>query len=144
MNAQEMWNLFSQQENINAEYDAWAFGDDTDGLAQLVLHGIKTGTASAYPFYELEGEPLPEEGGYNVILDTQDNAVCITRTTRVYVVPFRDVTADHAYKEGEGDRSLAYWRAVHERFFTEELETVGLRFDWDMPVVCEEFTKVYP
>ena len=35
-------------------------------------------------------------------------------------VPFDEVSKEHAYKEGEGDRSLAYWRDVHEDFFAEE------------------------
>lgn len=144
MNAQEMWSLYSTKENINADYEAWAFGDDPDELARLVLEGIKTGTASAYPLYAQEGIALPREGEYNVILDSQDNAVCITRTTKVYISPFSEVTERHAYKEGEGDRSLAYWRKVHEAFFTEEMRSAGLAFDAAMKVVCEEFICVYP
>ena len=144
MTAQELWNQYTTKENISAGYDAWAFGDDPDTLANLVLQGIKTGTASAYPFYALEGESLPEVGGYNVILNSREEAVCITRTTKVYVTSFREVSAEHAWKEGEGDRTLEYWRKVHERFFRKELEAVGLSFDWDLKVVCEEFTKVFP
>ena len=144
MNAQEMWTKFAEQTGISHEYEAWPFGDDPDTLANLVLKGIKTGTASGYPFYILEGEPLPKEGGYNVILDSQGNAVCITRTTKVYVTPFRSVTSDHAWKEGEGNRSLDYWRKVHESFFIKEMESIGQTFDWNMDVVCEEFIKVYP
>ena len=144
MTAQEMWAEFSQKTEISAEYEAWPFGDDPDTLADLVLRGIKTGTASAFPVYEAEGEPLPREGEYSVILDSQDRAVCIIRTDKVYVAPFREVEAGHAWKEGEGDRSLAYLRQVHEAFFTTEMESIGLGFDWDMKVVCEEFTKVYP
>ena len=87
---------------------------------------------------------MPEEGGFNVILNSREEAVCITRTTKVYVTSFREVSAEHAWKEGEGDRTLEYWRTVHERFFREELETAGLPFDWDLKVVCEEFTKVFP
>ena len=59
-------------------------------------------------------------------------------------MPFCEVTAGHAYKEGEGDRSLAYWRKVHEDFFRAELEEAGLEFSPSMPVVCEEFEMVYP
>lgn len=29
---------------------------------------------------------------------------------------YADVDERHAYAEGEGDRSLAYWRQVHEPF----------------------------
>ena len=145
MTAQEMWERFIKEQNISdTEYDAWAFGDDADGLAELVRQGIKTGTSSAYPLYELEGEPLPEASGYSVILDSRDEAVCIIENTKVYVVPFCEVTADHAFKEGEGDRSLAYWKKVHEAFFTECMKEAGLTFDEDMKVVCEEFRLVYP
>ena len=140
MTAQEMWNA----SGIEAEYEAWAFGDDPDTLAELVRTGVKTATASAYPFYELEGEDLPKAGEYSVILNTKDEAVCIIRTTKVYVTPYREVTAEQAWKEGEGDRSLDYWRRVHEAFFRKELEAVGLIFTEDMGVVCEEFEVIYP
>lgn len=70
--------------------------------------------------------------------------MCVIRTERVAVVPYRDVTADHARREGEGDCSLAFWRQVHQAFFTEELTRAGMAFRQDLPVVCEEFVKVYP
>ena len=140
MTAQEMWNA----SGIQAEYEAWAFGDDPDTLAELVRTGVKTATASAYPFYKLEGEDLPKAGEYSVILNTKDEAVCIIRTTKVYVTPYREVTAEQAWKEGEGDRSLNYWRRVHEAFFRKELEAVGLDFTENMGVVCEEFEVIYP
>ncbi|MBQ8278474.1 MAG: ASCH domain-containing protein [Roseburia sp.] len=144
MTAQEMWEAFVKEQNITeTEYEAWAFGDDTDGLAELVKQGIKTGTSSAYPLYEVDGEPLPEASGYSVILNSKDEAVCIIENTKVYVVPFCEVSAEHAYKEGEGDRSLAYWREVHEEFFTECMAEAGLTFDENMKVVCEEFKLVY-
>lgn len=144
MTAQEMWNTFVKEKNITeTEYDAWAFGDDTDGLAELVKNGIKTATSSAYPLYEVDHEPLPEPRGYSVILNSKGEAVCITQNTKVYIVPFREVEKEHAYKEGEGDRSLDYWRKVHEEFFTECMEEAGLAFDENMLVVCEEFQLVY-
>lgn len=144
MNAAEMWERFCEKSGIKADYDDWAFGGAPDALAELVLNGIKTATASAYPLYEQEQEPLPKAGDYSVILNTKGEAVCIIRTTKVYVVPFREVSADHAFREGEDDRSLESWREVHRDFFTREMEDEGLSFDEDMPVVCEEFVRVYP
>ncbi len=144
MNAQQMWEIYSTKENIQANYDAWAFGTDPNVLAQLVLEGKKTATASAYPMYEQDDLPLPQVGEYDIILDGEDNAVCIVRTTNVYVVPFDEVSEDHAAREGEGDRSLAYWRRVHEAFFREELEEANLPFTSRMEVVCEEFLRVFP
>lgn len=146
MTGKEMWDAYValHPEAADADYEAWCYGSDAaDELAELTVSGIKTATASAYPLYELEAEPLPPEGEYNVILRTDETAVCITKTTRVYVVPFRDVSPEHAWREGEGDRSLAYWRKVHEEFFTEEMNAAGLNFTEDMKVVCEEFEVVF-
>ncbi|MDD6161129.1 MAG: ASCH domain-containing protein, partial [Oscillospiraceae bacterium] len=97
-----------------------------------------------YTLYELDGEPLPKEGAYSVVLDSADRAVCVIQTTRVYVTPFSQVSAEHAFKEGEGDKSLDYWRQVHRDFFIGELAAYGLTFDESMPVVCEEFVCLYP
>ena len=144
MTEKELWNQFKEKNNISdRDYEAWAFGVDADKLANLVLIGEKTATASAFPLYESEKEPLPEAGEYSIILDSKENAVCIIKTTKVYVVPFKEVTAEHAFKEGEGDKSLEYWQAVHEKFFTECLSEVGMLFSTDMKVVCEEFEVVY-
>ena len=55
-----------------------------------------------------------------------------------------DVYKRQAYKEGEGDKSLAYWRQVHEDFFKDCLGEAGLTFTPDSKVVLEEFRKVYP
>lgn len=145
MTGKEMRQAFIAKSGLpkNTVFEAWAFGGDPDGLAALVKAGAKTATSSAFPLYELEGEPLPEAGEYSVILDSSENAVCVIRTTRVYTAAFSAIDAEHAYKEGEGDRSLSYWRAVHEDFFRREMAEAGLAFDESMPVVCEEFEVVY-
>ena len=144
MTEKELWSAFVKENpDVDAEYEAWAFGVDADNLGKLVLTGEKTATASAYPLYEMDEEALPEVGQYSVILDSQDNALCIIKTTKVSIVPFCDVTANHAYKEGEGDLSLAYWRRVHKDYFSLWMEEAGLTFTEEMPVVCEEFTVVY-
>ena len=144
MTGKGLWEAFIKEKDLpDCEYDAWAFGMEADHLAHLVATGEKTATASAYPLYELENEPLPAVGEYSVILDSAENAVCVIQTQKVTVVPFCEVTAEQAYKEGEGDKSLAYWREVHEAFFSECMEEAGLQFTRDMKVVCEEFAVVY-
>ena len=144
MTPQEMWNSYKQiNPSIGDEIDAWAFGVETDFLADLVFKGEKTATASAYDLYALEDEPLPQEGTFDVILDSQNQAVCIVEITKVSVQPFNQVSTDHAFKEGEGDKSLAYWRQVHEACFAEWLREAGLTFTPNSKVVLEEFRKVY-
>lgn len=146
MTAEQMWKEYLRlyPEMANEEYDAWQFGAVPDELARLTLTGIKTATASAFPLYALEGEPLPEVGEHSVILWENDQAACVIRTDLVYTVPFDQVSATQAWKEGEGDRSLDYWRKVHQEFFAQEMAAAGLQFTEDMNVVCEEFSVVYP
>lgn len=145
MTPKEMWQAYKKiNPKIGDDIDAWAFGDLADELADLVLRGEKTATASAYELYKLENEPLPQAGSFDVILDSQDKAVCIVKITKVSVVPFYQVSAEHAFKEGEGDKSLAYWQQVHQEFFTECLAEAGLEFFQETGVVLEEFRKVYP
>lgn len=145
--ANQLWNEFKKTKpNAPSEYDVWAFGDSkemADELASLVLKGIKTATASNYILYDLENESYPYPGLHNVILDGSAEAVAIIETTAVKVVPFDEVTEEHAYSEGEGDRSLAYWRAVHETFFTKEFAAIEQEFNDKMLVVCERFNLVF-
>lgn len=128
------------------DYVAWAFGNSkemADELAKLVLDGTKKATASNYMLYEFENEPLPHLGQFNIILDGDGNAVAIIETTSVEVFSFDEVTAEHAHLEGEGDRSLQYWRDVHEPFFKKELENINQEFNYKIPVLCEKFQFVF-
>lgn len=144
MKPKDMWESFCKNNHLSNEvYEAWAFGSEPDQLAELVLQGIKTATSSLYVLYELEKELLPKEGSYSVIIDSHEDAKCIIKTTRVYVIPFNKVSDTHAYREGEGDRSLAYWRKIHKEFFADCLKEVGLSFSETIDVVCEEFEIVY-
>ncbi|MDN5604166.1 ASCH domain-containing protein [Rothia sp. HC945] len=77
------------------------------------------------------------------VLDGSGTARAVLRTTRVDVVPFERVGEDHALAEGEGDRTLAFWRGVHRDFF-ERFASHDRGFRQDMPVVCERFRMVYP
>lgn len=143
----KMWTDY-QENNPNApkEYEAWAFGDSkemADELAELVLDGAKTATASNYTLYELENEELPFVGLHNIVLDGDGQAVAIVETTAVEVIPFDKVTAEHAYLEGEGDRTLEYWRDVHETFFKNEFNDLEQDFNHKIPVVCERFKLVH-
>ncbi|MEA4911121.1 MAG: ASCH domain-containing protein [Oscillospiraceae bacterium] len=147
MTAETMWQAYAGQSGVDAPYEAWAFcggGAAGDRLAELTLAGIKTATASAYIAYESENEPLPTTGCCSVILTDAGDAVCIIRTSRVRVVPFNEVDARHAYLEGESDRSLAYWQAVHREAFTPDYRAAGLEFQEDGLCVLEEFEVVYP
>ena len=125
---------------------AWSFGgtpEQADELVDLVLDGTKTATAGAQWDYEHEQEPLPRVGDLAIVLDGSEQPRALIEIVQVDVAPFDAVDADHAHLEGEGDRSLAHWRIVHERFFTDHA-THDRGFSPDMPVVLERFRVLYP
>jgi uncharacterized protein YhfF len=68
--------------------------------------------------------------------------VAIIETVEVFVVPFNEVSERFAYEEGEGDRSLAYWREAHRNFFGRQNFKHGT-FAGGMPLVCKGFRLVY-
>lgn len=146
MKADELWSRFCSAagREIQDTYEAWAFGDAPNHLAALVIEGVKTGTASAYDLYlDDPEEPLPKAGDYSVILDENEEALCIIQTTETAVVPFDEVSSEHARSEGEGDRSLSYWRSVHEAFFRDELQGTEHQFHSKLPVLTERFALLY-
>ena len=127
-------------------YVAEAWGDSpglADELGALIASGIKTATCSALWEYEAEGDPLPEVGMKTIVLDGNNGPLCIVETTEVVVLPYDEVDARFAYEEGEGDRSLEYWRDAHWRFFSRTLPDIGREPTMDMPLVCERFRVIY-
>ena len=124
----------------------WSFGDGpelADELLALVLAGTKTATAELAWNFEAAGEPFPVAGDLSIILDGAGAPRALLRTTRVEVVPFDQVGAEHARLEGEGDRALESWRADHERYWQRNMPA-GRSFGPDVLVVCERFTLLFP
>ena len=129
------------------EYDAYAYGypEMADALLDALLRGDKRATTGLKCLYELENEKLPQAGQYSVILDSQGLPRCITRITKTEITPFREITEEYAFIEGEGDKSLTYWRDAHREVFTRECrEDFQMDFSEDMECVCEYFEVVYP
>ena len=125
--------------------EAWAFGATpahADELLALVLDGTKTATASSLWDHEHTGEPIPEVGWLNIILDGRGHPRALLQTVAVTVVPFDQVSESHASAEGEGDRTLATWRDIHERYWRNHSESPR-GFAPTMPVVCEELRLLF-
>lgn len=125
----------------------WHFGDSerlARDLAELVLHGPKRATAGL--LWEAENDPnmMPILGGYNLVTDHAGEPLLIIRTTGVEIRPFGAVDADFAAAEGEGDRSLDFWRAAHWKYFSRRCAALGREPSDDMPIVLERFALIYP
>ncbi|WP_263347600.1 ASCH domain-containing protein [Paraclostridium sp. AKS81] len=65
------------------------------------------------------------------------------KNKRDFCITIIDVDERLASIEGEGDKSLRYWREAHIDFFKRELEALNMEFIEDMLVVFEEFEVVY-
>ena len=139
MTIEEFW----KESRLHGEYDAWSFGENSDLLALLVRDGIKRATSSCFDLYEIEKEELPNTNTYSIILDSKNQPVCIIKNFKVSVIPFKDVTEDMAFAEGEGNRTLKYWKEQHEAFFKKELKEFNKEFSENMKIVFEEFEVVY-
>ena len=114
---------------------SFAFGDGpdlADELLELVIGGVKTATCST------EDEPNTSTPGERwIVLDGRGQPRCVIESTEIAYRRFGEVDAAFAYEEGEGDRSLAYWREAHRNYFGRQ----G-RFRDDMMLMCERFRLV--
>jgi len=70
-------------------------------------------------------------------------AQCIVRTTAVKFKPFFSIDDEYAKLEGEGDKSLEYWKKTHWEYYERELEPFNRVTRESMIIVCEEFEKVF-
>lgn len=102
--------------------------------------GPKRATTGLASEYEDEGESLPAEGDYSVVLDGKGDPLCIIHTTHVEMRSFGEVDAEFAWTEGEGDRTLEWWRQAHIWFF----DRLGIELNEQTMMVLERFDLVWP
>lgn len=117
---------------------------DANKCAELVLQDIKKATATSLWWFRHHGEELPKAGDISIVTNWEGYPQAIIKTTRIEQVPFAQVTLEFAQVEGEGDKSLNYWKEVHEAYYRREMEESGAVFHEDMIIICEYFEKIYP
>lgn len=106
--------------------------EEADALLDLVLAGTKRGTCWAARFGQLS-----YLGKQVAFCDSEGCPRVVVETTAIERRRFSEVDEAWAQIEGEGDGTLAHWRAVHEAFFRNE----GY-FAEDMELWCEQFRVV--
>jgi uncharacterized protein YhfF len=127
-------------------YEATHFGDNealATSLADLVRRGEKTATASLVWETETDGRRPPRAGDLSVVTSWQGRPLCVLETAMIEIHAFEDVGAEFAAAEGEGDRSLAFWREAHWNYFGRVCARLRRERSPRMPVVCERFRVVF-
>ena len=112
---------------------------DANLCAALVMQNIKQATAPSMWWYEHHNEPMPKVGDLFIVTDWHGVAKAIIEITKMEQVRFTDVTEAFAQAEGEGDKSLAFWRKVHQDYYSREMKKAGAYFKEDMLISCEYF-----
>jgi uncharacterized protein YhfF len=125
------------------------YGDSAEmsaHLLSLIVAGRKRGGACLLWTYEFDKDSLPQVGEIGIIIDHFQQPKIITRTVAVEIFPFREVPAEFAAREGEGEGAeagtLEYWRREHWRYFTRECARINREASQTMPVVCESFDVI--
>ncbi|CAH6892915.1 RNA-binding protein [Vibrio chagasii] len=132
----EKYQSFSADKFCADEYNA-------NLCAELILTDQKTATCSLDIWYETGEEPMPVIGHLQVVVDWNGKPICIIEIDSVEKCKYKEVTAEFAYAEGEGDRSLKRWREAHWRFFSAECAELNIQPSEDMILVLERFHVVY-
>ncbi|WES69675.1 ASCH domain-containing protein [Superficieibacter sp. HKU1] len=134
--------MLSALDKLKSRYPhahVWSFGDSAemaDELVQLVIAGDKKASCGSLAAWS-QGEEAISPGDYHIVLDGSDHPACVIRTISLKLIRFNEVTAQDAAAEGEGDKSLQYWRKSHQAFFTRE----GT-FSEEMELIFETFLLV--
>jgi len=116
---------------------------DANKCVELVKKGVKKATSNSLLGLQYRKETLPKIGDFIVVTNWEGQAQCIVRLTRVSFKPYFNIDHDFARLEGEGDRSLDYWKRVHWNHYIKELEPFGRVPRESMIIVCQEFEKVF-
>ena len=128
-------------------FQAWSFGDSAElghELVELVLHGPKRATAGLVEYLSLHPEEAPVADGYSVVTEFDGTPRCVIRMVWLDARPLRDVDAQFAWDEGEGDRTLADWMDGHRRYFSRVCPGLGIDFSDETRVQLERFELLYP
>jgi uncharacterized protein YhfF len=141
------WEKAKKEKGIEGEFtEAYGIGDTPElkqELLDLVLEGKKRASTSLVRESEIEGWPLPEVGQYNIILDGSGEPAAVIKTVSVRRCRFNEVDEDHAYLEGEDDRTLESYIREHTKYYTRRGEALGFIFTPDMEVILDRFELVY-
>ena len=145
---QSYLSTLSAEEQKNAPpYVVDQFADTPEAatsVGKLVRDGVKTTTSSLVWGLEQIGEPLPQVGKIELIVDGNGEPLCLIELMEVAIKPFNAVDEQFAFEYGEGDRTLAFWLRDNWAFLSRWCTEIGRTPSEAMPLVFQRFRVLYP
>jgi uncharacterized protein YhfF len=142
------WQAFRRYAGLDHDnYVVGSFGDTPEmatELADLVIAGTKSATASLARDYGEGREPTPRTGDFVMMLDGEARPRLIRRTIEVTIKPLSQVDEAFAWDEGEGERTRNWWLDAHRRYFARQASREGFELDDEILTVFERFEVVWP
>ena len=117
---------------------------DANDCAELVELGIKQATTHSLWWFQAHNETLPAPDDLAIVTDWDGNPRAIIKTTKVEIAKFKDINEQYAFIEGEGDKSLTYWKEVHWAYYSREMADHNHSVSPEMKLVCEYFETIWP
>ena len=128
-----------QKENLlKKKFPKWKFCSDNEKLISLVLSGDKRATTSLYSEYIEDKKSLPKISERSIILHDDNTYACLIEVENVIITEFKNITEELAFIEGEGDKSLEYYRNEHYKIF----KKIDSNFNDESKVVFEMFKVI--
>lgn len=129
------YNKHMNENLLGMHIEQWQFAGDEkecNFLFDLVKAGRKTATSWLYDVND-------KVEVFSVLTNWDGSEKILLATKKFEIKRFCEVSKEHAYKEGEGDRSLKEWQKNHKKFFQSECSQKGFDFDENTLIACEEF-----
>lgn len=141
---QEFWDGFIEAKGLDEDTDytqLFRIGSN-EGESNRLLKRVLRGKKRATTCLCTDDDILPEKGEYCIITDWDGVPRCVTKVTRVQIIPFNKITLEQALKEGE-DTTLEAWRETHRAVYARNAEQLDSEFSDDSKIIYEEFRVEY-
>ncbi|MCL9805470.1 ASCH domain-containing protein [Flavobacterium amniphilum] len=116
---------------------------EADECAELVMKKIKQATSPSAWWFEKNKEEIPKIGDIAIVTNWNKEPKAIIRTKKVEIVKFKNITPEYAFIEGEGNKTLEYWKKVHWAYYTNEMHKFSEKPNEEMKIVCEYFETIW-
>ncbi len=127
------WQAFRRYAGLDHDnYVVGSFGDTPEmetELADLVIAGTKSATASLARDYGEGREPTPRTGDFVLMLDGEARPRLIRRTIEVTIKPLSRSMRRLLGTRAQGERTRNCWLDAHRRYFARQASREGFELD---------------